>query len=63
MLMSKAKFTHQSVALSDQERRIIKDLMDGLSMTFSGALRFVVNDWARLQKDTPSDKTDTTNTR
>ena len=55
--MGTAKFTHQSVALSDQERRIIKDLMEGMGQTFSGALRFIVNDWQRLQEK-PDDMPD-----
>ena len=44
------KYTPISVTLSEQERRIISQLMEGMSMTFSGALRFVINDWARTQE-------------
>jgi hypothetical protein len=48
------KYKPISVTLSDQERAVIKGLMDPMGMTFSGALRFIVNDWQRLQ-ETPND--------
>ena len=50
--ISNPKFTHQSITLSEQERRIVSDLMEDMSMTFSGALRFIVNDWSRKRQTT-----------
>ena len=49
------KYTPISVTLSAQERAIIKGLMEPMSTSLSGALRFIILDWQRIQEITPDD--------
>ena len=54
------KFTHTSITLSEQERLIVRGLMAGIGQTFSGALRFIINDWYKIQKESPDASRQTT---
>lgn len=49
------KITKQSVSLGDADRKIIEELAEGMGMSFSAAVRFIVRDWDRLQKEQSDD--------